>query len=66
MLQTKLQGNRPLGFQRRRFCHVFTINGCGGHLFHVTQIPKTIFSLSETCNSALMGKLIFEEMSENK
>ena len=35
MLHTKFRGNQPAG-SREDFCRVFTINGHGGHLGHLT------------------------------
>ena len=40
MLHTKFQGNRSTG-SREDFWRVFTIYGRGGHLDHVTQMPRT-------------------------
>ena len=42
MLHTKFRGNRPAGF-REYFLRVFIIYGFGGHLGHVTQMPRTNF-----------------------
>ena len=39
MLHTKFRGNRPAGSGEIFEC--FTIYGCGGHLGHVTQMPRT-------------------------
>ena len=41
MLHTKFRENRPAGSGEEYFCRVFTIYGCGGHLGHVTQMPRT-------------------------
>ena len=38
MLQTNFSGNRPTGSGEEEFRRVFTINGRGGHLGHVTKI----------------------------
>ena len=43
MLLTKLRENRPTGSGEEDFCMVFTIYGRGGHLGHVTQMPRTNF-----------------------
>ena len=43
MLQTKFRENRPTG-SGEDFSRVFTIYGRGGHLGHVTQMPRTNFS----------------------
>ena len=43
MLHAKFRGNRPAGFRRRRFLKGFIIYGRGGHLGHVTQLPRTNF-----------------------
>ena len=43
MLHTKFRGNRSTGFGERDFWRVFTVYGLGGHLDHVTQMPRTIF-----------------------
>ena len=42
MLHTKFRENRPAGLSEK-FCRVFTIYGCGGHLGHVTRIMLTNF-----------------------
>ena len=39
MLYTKFHGNRPTGSGEEDFGRVFTINGHGCHLSHVTKIP---------------------------
>ena len=43
MLHTKFHENRPAGSGDEDFCRVFTIYGRGGHLGHVTQMPRTNF-----------------------
>ena len=43
MLHTKFRENRPAGSGEEDFCRVFNINGHGGHLGHVTQMPPTNF-----------------------
>ena len=43
MLHTKFGGNRPAGSGEEDFQRVFTIYGGGGHLGHVTQMPRTNF-----------------------
>ena len=40
MLHTKFRGNRPAGSGEEDFRRVFTICGRGGHLGHVTQMPR--------------------------
>ena len=40
MLHTKFHGNRPAGSGEEDFLSVFTIYGRGGHLGHVTQMPR--------------------------
>ena len=40
MLHTKFRGNRPAGSGKGDFLRVFTIYGRGGHLGHVTQMPR--------------------------
>ena len=42
MLHTKFRENRPAG-SGEDFLRVFTIYGRGGHLGHVTQMPRTNF-----------------------
>ena len=42
MLHAKFRGNRPAG-SREDLLKVFTIYGRGGHLGHVTQMPRTNF-----------------------
>ena len=41
MLHTKFRGNRPAGSGEEDFLRVFTIYGRGGHLGHVTLMPRT-------------------------
>ena len=41
MLHTKFCENRPAGSEEEDFLMVFTIYGRGGHLGHVTQMPRT-------------------------
>ena len=41
MLHTKFRENRPAGSGEEDFLRVFTIYGRGGHLGHVTQMPRT-------------------------
>ena len=43
MLHTKFRENRPAGSGEKDFLRVFTIYGRGGHLGHVTQMPRTNF-----------------------
>ena len=43
MLHTKFRENRPAGSGEEDFCWVFSIYGLGGHLGHVTQVPRTNF-----------------------
>ena len=45
MLHTKFCGNQPAGSREEEFCWVFTINGHGGHLGHVTSIILLNFHL---------------------
>ena len=40
MLHTKFRGNRSAGSGEKDFWRVFTIYGRGGHLGHVTQMPR--------------------------
>ena len=40
MLHTKFRENRPAGSGEEDFLNVFTIYGHGGHLGHVTQMPR--------------------------
>ena len=42
MLHTKFPENRPAG-SGEDFLRDFTIYGCGGHLGHVTHMPRTNF-----------------------
>ena len=42
MLHTKFRNNRPAG-SGENVLRVFTIYRCGGHLGHVTQMPRTNF-----------------------
>ena len=41
MLHTNYHGNQPAGSGEEYFLMVFTIYGRGGHLGHVTQMPRT-------------------------
>ena len=43
MLHTKFRENRPTGSGEEDFLRVFTIYGHGGHLGHVTKVPRTNF-----------------------
>ena len=43
MLHTKFHENRPTGSGEEDFLRVFTIYVLGGHLGHVTQMPRTNF-----------------------
>ena len=43
MLHTKFRGNLPDRSGEEDFWRVFTIYGRGGHLGHVTQMPRTNF-----------------------
>ena len=43
MLQTKFLGNQSAGSGVEDFRRVFTIDGCGGHLGHVTSIMSSNF-----------------------
>ena len=43
MLHTKFREYRPAGSGEEDFLKVFTIYGRGGHLGHVTQMPRTKF-----------------------
>ena len=43
MLHTKLRGNPSTGSGEEDFLRVFTIYGRGGHLGHVTHMPRTKF-----------------------
>ena len=41
MLHTKIRENRPAASGEEDFLRVFTIYVRGGHLGHVTQMPRT-------------------------
>ena len=43
VLHTKFRGNQSAGSGEEDFWRVFTIYGRGGHLGHVTQMPRTNF-----------------------
>ena len=43
MLHSKFRENRPGGSGGEDFRRVFTIYGRGGHLGHVTQMPRIKF-----------------------
>ena len=43
MLHTKFPENPPVGSGEEDFLRVFTIYGRGGHLGHVTQVPRINF-----------------------
>ena len=65
MLHIKFRGNRPAGSGEKDFLRVFSIYGRGGHLGHVTQMPRTIFvpptQGGSTYNLALIGQAVSEE-----
>ena len=46
MIHTKFLGNRPTSSGEEDFWRVFTIYGHGGHLGHVTQMPRINFRSS--------------------
>ena len=43
MLHIKFRENLPVGSGEEDFLRVFTIYGRGGHLGHVTHMPRTNF-----------------------
>ena len=43
MLHTKFRGNRSTGSGEEDFLTDFTMYGRGGHIGHVTQMPRTEF-----------------------
>ena len=43
MLHTKFHGNRSTDSEKEDFVMVFTIYGRGGHLGHVTNMPRKNF-----------------------
>ena len=43
MLHTKIRENRPAGSGEEDFLKCFTIYGQGGHLGHVTKMPRINF-----------------------
>ena len=43
MLHTKFPGNRSAGSGEEDFIRIFTIYGHGGHLGHVTHMPRSKF-----------------------
>ena len=43
MLHIKFRGNRPASREKKIFEVFFFIYGLGGHLGHVTQMPRTKF-----------------------
>ena len=43
MLHTKFRGNEPAGSREEDFWRIFTIDGHGGHLGHVTSIMSSDF-----------------------
>ena len=46
MLHTKFRGNQPAGSGEEDYLRVFYIYGLGGHLGHMTQMPRTNFRSS--------------------
>ena len=46
MLHAKFRGNRSAGCGEKDLLWVFTICGLGGHLGHVTKMPRTNFRSS--------------------
>ena len=46
MLHTKFRENQPPGSGEEDFLMFFTIYGRGGHLGHVTRVPRTNFRSS--------------------
>ena len=66
MLHTKLLGNRPAGSVGEGFLRVFTIYERGGHLGHVTQMPRTTFAPHTQGGSTENMTLIGQTVSEKK
>ena len=61
MLHTKFRENRPAGSGVEDFLRVFTIYERGGHLGHVTQMPRTNFR--SPCPRRLHIKFGFDRSS---
>ena len=61
MLHTKFRGNQPAGSREEDFRRVFAIYWCGGHLDHVTQMPRTKFR--SPCPRRLHIKFGFDRAS---
>ena len=60
MLHTKFRENRPAS-SGEDFLRVFTIYGCGGHLGHVTHMPRTNFCFPyPKIGKAVLKKKMFE------
>ena len=64
MQNTKFHGNQSTG-SGEDFRRVFNIYGPGGHLGHVTQMPRTNFHSpyhgGSTQNLALIGQTVLEK-----
>ena len=43
MYMPSFWGNQTIGSRDDDYLRVFTIIGCGGHLSHVTWMPRTVF-----------------------
>ena len=69
MLHTKFRGNLSTGSREEDFLRVFTIYGRGGHLGHVTHMPRTKirspYQRRLHINLALIGQAVYEKMSEH-
>ena len=66
MLHTKFRENRPAGSGEEDFLRVFTINGRGGHLGHVTQMPLTKYGSPYPRRLHIKLALIGPAVSEKK
>ena len=54
MLHTKFSENRPAGSGEEDFRRAFTIYGRGGHLGHVTQMPRTKYNNNNNNNNVFI------------
>ena len=66
MLHAQFHGNRPAGSREEDFWRVFTIYGRGGHLGHVTQMPRTNFRSPYPSRLHIYLALIGQAVSEKK
>ena len=66
MLHTKFRANWPAGSGEEDFLKGFTVYGHGGHLGHVTQMPRTNFRSSYLRRLHIKFGLIGQAVLEKK